>query len=65
MPWKSDAQRKWSNSDAGRKALGGQAKVDEWNQATEGKSIPEKVMPTKKYPNLPKHIHRVTEKPHG
>jgi hypothetical protein len=35
MPWKSKKQQAWGNSPAGVKALGGKAKVDEWNQATE------------------------------
>lgn len=56
MPWKSDVQRRWGNSPSGKKALGGQAKVDEWNQASKGMKFPEK----KK--RLPRHIHRVTEK---
>lgn len=60
-PWISEAQRKWGNSNAGKKALGGQAKVNEWNQATKGKKLPEKVG-KKKYPNLSQHISRVTAK---
>lgn len=43
MPWKSDAQRKWGNSPAGKKALGGQSKVDEWNAASEGRKLPKHV----------------------
>lgn len=43
MPWKSEAQRKWGNSPAGIKALGGKKNVAEWNRATEGKKIPPKV----------------------
>lgn len=39
MPWKSDRQRKWGNSPAGIKALG-KAKVNEFNQASDGKKQP-------------------------
>lgn len=62
MPFLSRAQQKWGNSAAGKAALGGQAKVNEWNQATAGTALPEKVTPKKKHPNLPSHIHRVTTK---
>ncbi len=40
MPWKSNQQRKWGNSSAGLKALGGESKVDEWNQASKGLKLP-------------------------
>lgn len=40
MPFVSRQQQKWGNSPAGKKALGGQAAVNEWNSATKGKSIP-------------------------
>jgi hypothetical protein len=42
MPWKSDAQRKWGNSPSGHKALG-DAGVKEWNQASKGEKVPERV----------------------
>ncbi len=42
MPWTSDAQRKWGNSPEGVAKLG-QAKVNEFNQATAGQVIPDKV----------------------
>lgn len=61
MPWLSKRQERWGNSATGKAALGGQAKVNEWNQATEGKKLPEKVG-KKKYPNLSQHISRVTAK---
>lgn len=48
MPWKSDAQQKWGNSPAGRKALG-DAGVAEWNSATKGKSLPERTTMNKGY----------------
>ena len=38
MPWVSDAQRRWGNSPSGIKAMG-QAKVNEFNKATEGKKL--------------------------
>ena len=43
MPFSSEAQRRWGNSEAGRKALGGKKKVDEWNKASKGKKLPEHV----------------------
>lgn len=42
MPWKSDAQRRWGNSPSGHKALGDRG-VNEWNAASKGKKLPEKV----------------------
>ena len=41
-PWESEAQRRWGNSPSGKKALGA-AGVHEWNEATKGKKLPEKV----------------------
>lgn len=46
MPYKSDSQRRWANSDAGKKAMG-PAKVKEFNEASKGKKLPEKA-PKKK-----------------
>ena len=43
MPWKSQTQRKWGNSPAGIKALGGKKNVEEWNKATKGKKLPQRV----------------------
>lgn len=34
MPFRSDAQRRWGHSAAGLAALGGKAKVAEWDAAT-------------------------------
>lgn len=47
MPWKSQAQRKWGNSPAGIKALGGKKNVEEWNKATKGKKLPQRVKKSK------------------
>lgn len=41
MPWKSDAQRRWGNSPSGQEALG-KAGVNEFNQASKGKVLPER-----------------------
>jgi hypothetical protein len=46
MPAKSKAQLRWVNSPSGHKALG-DAGVKEWNSATKGKKLPEKVKPKK------------------
>jgi len=43
MPWRSDQQRKWGHTAAGKKALGGEAAVKEWDTATKGKKLPHKV----------------------
>ena len=42
-PFVSDAQRRWGHTAAGEKALGGKAGVHEWDEATKGKKLPEKV----------------------
>lgn len=42
-PYKSNAQRRWAHTAAGKKALGGNAGVHEWDEATKGKKLPEKV----------------------
>lgn len=51
MPFVSESQRRWGNSPSGHKALGSKG-VDEWNQASAGKSLPEKVSKAK-HPNHP------------
>ena len=43
MPWKSESQRKWGNSPAGIRALGGKQNVAEWNRATGNKKLPQRV----------------------
>jgi hypothetical protein len=40
MPYKSDQQRKWAHTDAGKKALGGEAAVHEWDESSKGKKLP-------------------------
>lgn len=47
MPWKSEAQKRWGNSPAGIKALGGKSNVEEWNKATGNRPLP-KYVPKKK-----------------
>lgn len=42
MPWKSDSQRRWGHSPSGEKALGKEG-VHEFDQASKGKELPEKV----------------------
>ena len=41
MPFKSDAQRRWAHTKKGKEALGGEAKVQEWDQASKGMDLPE------------------------
>ena len=47
MPAKSKAQLRWINSPSGRKALGA-AGVQEWDQASKGLNLPEKIGPLRK-----------------
>jgi hypothetical protein len=42
LPWLSGKQQRWGHSAAGIEALGGPAKVHEWDQATDFKGLPEK-----------------------
>lgn len=42
MPYKSEKQRRWAHTKRGKKALGGKAKVREWDQASRGKKLPKK-----------------------
>lgn len=39
MPYKSDAQRRWAHTKAGKKALGEQG-VKEFDAASKGKKLP-------------------------
>jgi hypothetical protein len=45
MPWKSQAQAAWSHSPAGEKALGGKAKVAEWDRSAQGMRLPKRRKP--------------------
>jgi hypothetical protein len=42
MPWQSKKQAAWGHSPAGVKALGGKAKVAEWDAATPKGSLKKK-----------------------
>lgn len=43
MPYKSEAQRKFFNSPAGKRKIG-KAEVEKWNEESKGqKNLPEKV----------------------
>lgn len=63
MPWKSKAQARWGHTAAGKKALGGEAGVHEWDTATHGKKLPEKVKKSeeleKSVPKMPKDLSKV------
>jgi len=43
MPYVSDSQRRWAHTESGKKALGGPEGVNEWDQASKGKKLPEHV----------------------
>ncbi len=47
MPYESNSQRRWAHTAKGIKALGGKAKVAEWDRASKGKKLPEKKMKSK------------------
>jgi hypothetical protein len=49
MPWTSTKQRGWGHTPAGIKALGGPAKVAEWDHASKGKDLPERKTMNKGY----------------
>jgi hypothetical protein len=42
-PYRSEAQRRWAHTAAGKEALGGASAVHEWDKATKGKKLPEKL----------------------
>ena len=42
-PYSSEAQRRWAHTKAGTKALGGKKKVKEWDNASKGRHVPERV----------------------
>lgn len=42
-PYRSKAQERWAHTKTGREALGGDKAVQEWDSATKGKKLPEKV----------------------
>jgi 8-oxo-dGTP pyrophosphatase MutT (NUDIX family) len=42
-PYRSDAQRRWAHTNEGEKSLGGKAAVHEWDEASKGKKLPERV----------------------
>lgn len=54
MPYKSDAQRRWAHTESGKKALGGEAKVREWDRESKGRDLPER----KGENHRPKHLSR-------
>lgn len=41
MPYKSDKQRRWAHTAAGKRALGTD-KVEEFDKTSKGKNLPEK-----------------------
>src|SRR5579872_6079469 len=40
MPYESLKQERWAHTAGGTKALGGPAKVHEWDEATKGRNLP-------------------------
>ena len=52
MPYKSRAQEKWAHTPEGVKALGGDSAVKEWDAASKGKTLPERVTKKKSKPKV-------------
>jgi hypothetical protein len=48
MPYTSKAQQRWAHTAKGKKALGGAAKVAEWDKASKGKKLPARAKGSKK-----------------
>lgn len=42
MPFESKDQNAWAHTKAGTEALGGEAKVKEWEQATDYSNLPKR-----------------------
>ena len=42
MPYASERQRRWAHTRRGKKALGGAARVSEWDKASEHMRLPER-----------------------
>jgi hypothetical protein len=63
MPYVSDQQRKWAHTATGKKALGGEAAVHEWDEATKGKKLPKYAKSEEVDENQTKHssIHKLRE----
>jgi hypothetical protein len=65
-PYVSDAQRRWAHTESGLKALGGKAGVHEWDEATKGKKLPEKVSKSEELiPAANKSTYRELDLHHG
>lgn len=41
--YSSESQKRWAHTKTGEKALGGKAAVHEWDEASKGRKLPEKV----------------------
>lgn len=50
MPYKSKAQEAWAHTPEGEKALGGKDKVAEWDSASKGAALPDRIAPKKAKP---------------
>ena len=48
MPYKSASQRGWAHTPEGERALGGPEKVAEWDHASKGLKLPNKVKKPKR-----------------
>jgi hypothetical protein len=52
VPWASKAQARWGHSPSGVKALGGKAKVSEWDAATPKGSLKARAKKPKNVPTM-------------
>lgn len=60
MPFESQAQQGWAHTKEGTEALGGAAKVKEWDASTDFSKLPERKKPGPK----PKTIKRLRHTTH-
>lgn len=59
MPYLSRAQQGWAHTPTGTKALGGVAKVAEWDNASRGMKLPKRVDGPGPSPVTPKQRARI------
>lgn len=58
MPFQSKAQAAWAHTKEGTEALGGEAKVKEWDAATDFKKLPKRKKKAPVTPSTPKPAQR-------
>lgn len=56
MPYVSRAQQRWAHTATGTRALGGAAKVHEWDEASKGMKLPARA--AHRLAGVKKRLHR-------